>query len=119
MQLKLIGYFSGFDKYGRMIFVKETTSEGRKSMKKLWTLQKEIDGRSPITPRGFSVVISRSMKKNISYMNDINECIGCHCVIKPYVKEYDFVNKEGVQMKGFTLELTRLYYLSKHDLNKK
>lgn len=106
MHLKLIGLFSGFDKYGRMIFVKETTSDGKKSMKKIWTVQEKLGGRSPITPRGFSVVLAHTLKKNTSAMNEINECIGCHCTIRAHVKEYDFVNKEGVEMKGFTLELT-------------
>ncbi len=112
MKLKLVGLFSGFDKYGRMIFVKEPTSEGKKSLDKIWTIQKRVDGRSPITPRGFSVVLSKKLKVSQSQMADINACIGCHCIIKASVREYNFVNKEGVEMKGFTLELSNSYNLS-------
>jgi len=117
MQLKLYGLFAGFDKYGRLIFVKEPTSDGKKSMKKIWTLQEELGGRSPITPRGFSVVLAKSVKTKPSQMAEINECIGCHCVIKANVKEYDFINKEGVQMKGFTLELSKPFDLNKVNLS--
>jgi hypothetical protein len=113
MKLKLVGLFSGFDKYGRMIFVKEKTAEGKESMDKIWTIQKRIDGRSPITPRGFSVVLSKKLKASQSQMDDINACIGCHCTIRASVREYNFINKEGVEMIGFTLELSNSYNLSK------
>lgn len=112
MKLRLIGLFSGFDKYGRLIFVKEPTSDGKKSMDKIWTIQKRINGRSPITPRGFSVVLSKKLKVNQSQMNDINACIGCHCTVRASVREYNFINNEGQEMIGFTLELSNAYNLS-------
>ena len=113
MKLKLVGFLSGFDKFGRLVFVKEPTSEGKKSMDKIWTIQKRIDGRSPITPRGFSVVLAKNLKLSTSQMADINACLGCHCEIKASVREYNFVNKEGVEMIGFTLELSNSYNLKK------
>jgi hypothetical protein len=114
MKLRLIGLFSGFDKYGRMVFIKEPTSDGKKSMKKIWKIQEKLGGRSPITPRGFSVVIAKKLKSKPSQMADINECVGCHCTVRANVKEYNFVNQEGIEMIGFTLELTAGYDLTKN-----
>lgn len=104
MQLKLIGLLSEFDKYGRMMFVKEDTSEGKDDMDKLWRIQKKTEGRSPITAKGYAVVLNKTGRNKID-KEDLSEFVGCHCIIKVRVKEYDFVNKEGVQMKGFTLVL--------------
>jgi ADP-ribose pyrophosphatase YjhB (NUDIX family) len=67
----------------------------------------------------FSVQISKKdrakkLKSKPSQMADINECVGCHCTVRANVKEYNFVNQEGIEMIGFTLELTAGYDLTKN-----
>lgn len=113
MHLRLVGLLSGSDKYGRLMFVKEDTAEGKDDMDKLWRLQKKIEGRSPITNKGYAVVLNKTGRNQVK-KEDLDEFMGCHCKIRVRVKEYDFVNKEGVQMKGFTLVLDQIGDLEKN-----
>lgn len=107
MHLRLVGLFGGFDKFDRMNFVKEETSQGKDDMDKLWRVQKKIEGRSPITPKGYVVTLNKAGNRKIN-KTDLSDFVGCHCSIRVRVKEYDFLNKEGVQMKGFTLVLDQV-----------
>lgn len=112
MKLSLVGLLSGKDKWGRLIFVKEDNAKGKKTMKKLWTLQEKYEGRSPITIKGFTVNLNKYGKNKIQ-LADVIDYFGCHCSIKVTAKPYEFVNKEGEEMKGFTLLLVDLSDLSK------
>jgi hypothetical protein len=112
MKLALVGLLSGKDKWGRLTFVKEDTEKGKKSMKKLWKLQETYEGRSSISSKGFTVNLNKYGKNKIQ-LSDITEFIGCHCSIKVTVKPYEFTNKEGEEMKGFTLLLVDLDDLKK------
>jgi len=111
MHLRLVGLFSGFDKYNRILFIKEETTQGKDDMDKLWRVQKKIEGRSPITTKGYAVVLNKGKRK--IEKEDLSEFMGCHCSIRVRVKEYDFINNEGVQMKGFTLVLDQITDIEK------
>lgn len=108
VELVLLGYFTGFDKYGRLLFKQETCKRGKKDMKKLWTLQNEINGRSPITTKGFWVTLGGLKKDQIQKRECLTKFIGIHCRIRVLVKKYDFTNDEKQQMQGFTLILRNI-----------
>ena len=112
MELALVGLLAGTDKWGRLNFVREDNPKGMKSIKKLWNLQKKIEGRSPITPKGFTVNLNKYGKNKIE-KSQIEDFIGCHCSIRVTAKEYNFTNKEGKEMKGFSLTLVELANLKK------
>lgn len=103
VKLSLTGYLTGFDKFGKLLFAKETDTKGEKDMKKLWKLQKKIGGRCPINDKGFVV----SLPKNIP-PKMIHEFIGCHIKIKVKVNEYSFVGKDGNQIEGYNLLLIEI-----------
>ena len=105
MKLSLVGLFSHSDKFGRLHFVNENNSDGKKSTKKIERIHEEINGRSPMTNKGFMVIMNKKSKTPI----DITQFIGCHCNLSVFVKKYEFTNTEGENVRGFTLVLKEIY----------
>lgn len=103
VKLSLTGYLTGFDKFGKLLFAKETDAQGEKDMKKLWKLQEKIGGRCPINDKGFVVSLTKKITPKM-----IHEFIGCHIKIRVKVNKYSFVGKDGTQIEGYNLQLLEI-----------
>lgn len=104
--LSLSGVFSNIDQYQNLLIRLDDTS-----ILKLESATKHFHGKSPlnkyITQDGHEIntlrlKLSPWLKLKVNFERQFPHLVKKHCDLKIEIKQYDFTNKEGQVMKGWT-----------------